>query len=159
MKQDGDQTVIDQCCNHFWLCPASDLGAMMPGLLDEIDSTYKATIINSQGSSPFNSNLKPWKKTWKKYSKQIIQSFEELEENTTWLKVPKRALARFAFFLNEMGEVHHSSVFPTASFIKDLEDSLQSSRLAFTEVCVSFSFLGHVNFSPVLSRCACGPMD
>ena len=118
----------------------------MPGLLDEIDSAYKATVVNSQGSSPFNSNPKPWAKTWKKYSKRIIQSFEELEENTTWLKVPKRALARFAFFLNEMGEVHHFSVFPTASFIKDLEDLLQSSRLAFAEVCVSFSFLGRVNF-------------
>lgn len=131
-----DSAMLARCRQRFWLSPASDLGGMMPGLLDAMDAAYRKNITNVKGVSLFNPADKEWRRMWKKYANSVLKVFNELENNTTWLKVPPRASARLAYFLFEMRETHTMSVFPTASFIRDFDNALQASKLSFADVRV-----------------------
>ena len=91
--------------------------------------------------------------------KGLTKAFVDLARSVTYIAVPEWATARLMYFLQEMGDVHSMSIFPTASFLRDLEHALKSSKLAFADVCVSPHFLVYdLEVMLVPNSCACGPM-
>ena len=50
-KAEGSTLILANCHRRFWLTPASNLNAMMPGLLDKVDSVYQKKIQNQKGIS------------------------------------------------------------------------------------------------------------
>ena len=82
-------SILDRCRRLFWSSPSSDLGAMMPGLLEDIDDTYLKTIKNKKGGNHFDPDDPQWNKKWKKYGAGVIKHFGRHCSNSVFVAVPQ----------------------------------------------------------------------
>ena len=126
--------ILSTCRRRFWLLPASDLRSMMPGFLAEVDKAYQENILISEDVNMFSLKDKQWRKMYAKYAAAVLKSFRNLAQKSTYIQIPKRATSRLAFLLHCMHDITSMSIFPTASFIRDLESAMKDAKLAFAEV-------------------------
>ena len=127
-------SILGTCWRLFWLSPSSNLGAMMPGLLDDIDNAYLKTIKNKKGGNHFDPDNPQWNKKWKKYATSVVKRFHQHCSDSVFITIPPRAVAWFTYFIMGMKDFHSCSVFPTTSVICDIAEALKGTKLVFADV-------------------------
>jgi|ERR1700733_628997 len=131
---------LEQCARRFWRMPATNLHAILPGVLDMWDKAYSDHIPTDDATPLFEPENTEWMDGYLQYANAAVTAYTHLGQSATYASVPARATARLRYFMFAMTDFHSAMPFPTSTAITDAERHFEDMAWAFPEVRTHPSF-------------------
>jgi hypothetical protein len=139
------EAILAECQARFPLKPATTLRAMMPTLLNGWDEAYNTHLYQGADDRFGNPSNEGWAKAWLGYSKDVLDSLVEAGKASTYVILPKRAVARLRWMLLDATPLHAMSPFPTRTVISDIHTMFQDNGEALCDVSTLIILIHHLH--------------